>query len=180
MTNSELAILSLIAETPRHGYEIEQVLESRGMREWTDLGFSSIYFNLKKLEKAGLISAQIEIQAGQGPARKVYSITPAGLEAWRAGTIDALAEPVQRPSPFLLGLSNLPGIPPAEARSALERYRDRLRAHRDRVQARWDDQRDGLPEHVGWMFDYSINLIQTELDWITDLIDKLEANRGDI
>ena len=32
MTNAELAILSLVVETPRHGYEIEQVIEERGMR----------------------------------------------------------------------------------------------------------------------------------------------------
>ena len=52
MTNAELAILSLIGESPRHGYEIEQVIEARGMREWTEIGFSSIYYLLKKLEKA--------------------------------------------------------------------------------------------------------------------------------
>ena len=46
LTNAELAILSLIVEQPRHGYEIEQVIEQRGMREWTDVGFSSIYYLL--------------------------------------------------------------------------------------------------------------------------------------
>ena len=30
MTNAELAILGLVGETPRHGYEIEQVIEERG------------------------------------------------------------------------------------------------------------------------------------------------------
>jgi hypothetical protein len=37
-----LAILSLAVEKPRHGYEMEQVIEGRGMREWTEVGFSSI------------------------------------------------------------------------------------------------------------------------------------------
>ena len=71
MTNAELAILSLIAEQPRHGYDIEQVIEARGMREWTEIGFSSIYYLLKKLEKDGLIESQLEQQEGKGPARKV-------------------------------------------------------------------------------------------------------------
>jgi len=31
MTNAELAVLSLIAEQPRHGYEIEQVIEERAL-----------------------------------------------------------------------------------------------------------------------------------------------------
>ena len=33
MTNAELAILNLIAEKPRHGYQIEQVIQDRGMRD---------------------------------------------------------------------------------------------------------------------------------------------------
>ena len=49
MTNAELAILSLIAQQPCHGYEIEQIIEERGMREWTEVGFSSIYYLLKKM-----------------------------------------------------------------------------------------------------------------------------------
>ena len=43
MTDAELAVLSLVAEQPCHGYEIEQVIEARGVREWTEVGFSSIY-----------------------------------------------------------------------------------------------------------------------------------------
>ena len=39
MTHAEFAILSLIAEAPRHGYEIEQTIEQRGMRDWTEIGF---------------------------------------------------------------------------------------------------------------------------------------------
>ena len=46
MTSAEFAILTLIVEQPRHGYEIEQVIEQRGMRQWTEVGFSSIYYLL--------------------------------------------------------------------------------------------------------------------------------------
>jgi DNA-binding PadR family transcriptional regulator len=35
LTDSELLVLSLVAEMPRHGYELEQIIEKRGMREWT-------------------------------------------------------------------------------------------------------------------------------------------------
>ena len=59
MTNAELVILSLIAERPRHGYQIEQVIEEREMREWTELGFSSIYYILNKLEGQGHIDSKI-------------------------------------------------------------------------------------------------------------------------
>jgi hypothetical protein len=60
MTNAELAILGLIVERPRHGYEIEKVIEERGMREWTEVAFSSIYYILRKLEKKNLIHSRLD------------------------------------------------------------------------------------------------------------------------
>ena len=50
ISNAELALLSLIVEQPRHAYEIEQVIEERNMRYWTEIGFSSIYRLLSKQE----------------------------------------------------------------------------------------------------------------------------------
>ena len=50
LTNTELAILGLVAEQPKHGYQIEQDIAARGMRDWTEIGFSSIYYVLNKLE----------------------------------------------------------------------------------------------------------------------------------
>ena len=72
MTNAELAILSLIAETPRHGYDIEQTIENRGMREWTEIGFSSIYYLLNKLEKTGFVGSELIATHGRGSARRVW------------------------------------------------------------------------------------------------------------
>jgi len=66
MTNAELAILGLVAEAPRHGYEIEQLIENRGMRNWTEVGFSSIYYILNKLEQRSLIRSHREPAAGRG------------------------------------------------------------------------------------------------------------------
>ena len=90
MTNAELAILSLIAEQPRHGYQIDQVIKERGMREWTEVGFSSIYYLLKKLEGQGLIEGRLW-EAERGPARKVFTATSAGESALHAAVLDALS-----------------------------------------------------------------------------------------
>ena len=175
MTNAELAILSLIAEQPRHGYEIEQVIEERGMREWTEIGFSSIYYLLKKLEREGLIEGQI-VEAERGPARKVYRPTPAGREALRAGVLDALSVPRRCYSPLQLGLADLPAIPPEEALAALGQYRDSLAARLRHVQARWESQHP-LPYFVDAMFDHSVMMVRAELEWITQFISRLEAQK---
>jgi len=173
MTNAELAILSLIAEQPRHGYQIEQVIEDRGMREWTEIGFSSIYYLTKKLQKEGLIAAQTEQAAGRGPARKVYHLTEAGRAALRSALLEALTVPQPRYSSFLLAVGNLPGIPPVEAVAALQKYRDRLSERLAHVQSRYEAQKP-LPYFVDAMFDYSLTMIRAEMAWVETFIQQVE------
>lgn len=177
MTNAELAILSLIVEQPRHGYEIEQTIEGRGMREWTEVGFSSIYYLLNKLETAGLIESRLEQSEGKGPARKVYQVTEVGREAHMTATLEALSVPGQRFTPFLLGMSNLPVVPNEQALVALRSYRDQLENRREHVAARVQEQHP-VPDHVNAMFDYSLALIKAELSWIDEFIKQMEA--GDV
>jgi DNA-binding PadR family transcriptional regulator len=177
MTNAELAILSLIAEGPRHGYEIEQVIEARGMREWTEVGFSSIYYLLRKLEQDGLVEGQIERQTGRGPARKVYDITPAGEEALHSAVLDALSVPHPCYSPLQLGLANLPRLSQAETLAALRQYRDSLAARLEHVGATRESQQP-LPYFVEAMFDHSITMIEAELKWITQFMLQLADQAG--
>lgn len=173
MTNAELAILTLIAEQPRHGYEIEQVITERGMRDWTEIGFSSIYYILKKLEKDGLIESRTEMVAGRGPARQVYHLTEAGAAACQQALLEALSTPRQPASSLLLGLGNLPGVPAAQAIAALKEHRDTLTQQLAQVQARVEEQRP-LPDFVEAMFDYSLAMIEAERAWIADYVKRLE------
>ncbi len=173
MTDAELAVLSLVGEQARHGYEIEQVIEARGMRDWTEVGFSSIYYLLKKLEREGLIDSRLE-ETERGPARKVYHITPAGREARHTALIQALAEPIPQRSRLMLGVSNLPAIPTEEATAALGQYHDTLVARLQDVQTTRESQRP-LPYFVDAMFDYSVTMIQAECAWIQRLIAQVRS-----
>ena len=177
MTNAELAILTLVAERPRHGYEIERVIEERGMREWTEIGFSSIYYLLKKLEREGLIKGQLEA-ASRGAARRVFHLTSAGREAARVGVIEALSVPHHCYPPLQLGLANLSGIPPTEAVAALREHRETLGEQLAQLQARQEGQQP-LPSFVDAMFDYSATMIQAEKGWIERFIAQLERQEDE-
>ncbi len=175
-TNAELSILSLLAEQPRHGYDIEQVIEMRGMREWTEVGFSSIYYVLKKLEQAGWIESRLE-EVGRGPARKVYHITGTGEEQMRAAVLESLSAPQRCFPALLLGISNLPAIPPEAAVAALRQYSAALDERLSHVRERWEAQKP-LPYFVEALFTYSITMVQSEREWIEALIKQVEANNG--
>jgi DNA-binding PadR family transcriptional regulator len=162
LTNAETAILGLVAERPQHGYELEQVIERRGVREWTDIGFSSIYFLLGRLEKKQLVA---RLHGPGGPrARKQFAITPAGREALALQALAMIAQPEPAGAAVLVGLANWPALDP---RKAIEALRCRLAAvqeeHR-RLAAVRDAQRP-LPPFVEAMFDYTLARLDAELGW---------------
>jgi DNA-binding PadR family transcriptional regulator len=82
-----LLALALIAEQPRHGYEIIKVLEER-TEGWYAPSPGIVYPTLTYLEEAGYVTAQAD------GAKKLYSITDEGrgyLEGNRA-FVDAVLE----------------------------------------------------------------------------------------
>ena len=169
-TNSELAILSLLAERPRHGYDIEQVIEQRGMRNWTEIGFSSIYYLLNKLENAGMIRSRMESSSGKGPIRKVYELTDPGRETWQQAALVALSQPEPCHLPIQIGLSNLPLLPKAQALMALRAYTDTLEETKTALVTRQANQGVPLPYQVDAMFGLSLAMIDAEIHWLKSFI----------
>ena len=87
------AVLGLLAQRPRHGYELRAAFEAvaGGSENW-DLKPAQVYTTLARMEKSGLVSEQAIEQDG-GPEKRIYAITPDGekeLRAWFAE--DALPE----------------------------------------------------------------------------------------
>lgn len=181
ISNPELTILHLLAERPRYGYEIEEVIEARGMREWTTIGFSSIYYLLNKLEKGkgeerpALAKSWLETGGG-GPARKIYGITPAGSAALREGALATLAQAEGDHQSLLLGLSNLSILGRAEALAALKEQRQGLAKRQERVTGRESTQ-GPIPDSVKAMFDYSQQMIAARLSWLDSFIADIQSGR---
>jgi DNA-binding PadR family transcriptional regulator len=173
MNDSELAVLGLLVERPRHGYDIEKVIEERDMREWTEIGFSSIYAILARLEADGLIEHQVQPSIGQGPPRKVFTVTEQGESAWREACLELLATPEGGQLSFLLGLVALPALPQGAALQALRRHRENLREREQRVASRKVETGPNAPLFLQGMFDYSLKLLQAEVEWCDEFVDRL-------
>ena len=88
----EPALLLLLRERPRHGYELlELVPEIARQERRVDLG--NLYRALRALEEEGVVTSEWE--SGQpGPARRTYALTDAGrrlLDDWAAALAGAQA-----------------------------------------------------------------------------------------
>ena len=113
LTPADLVVLGLLLERPMHGYEVNQELALREVRDWAGVSRPQVYYSLRKLADAGHIGPAPGRAAGAergsaergsaegGPERRVYGVTAAGRRAYAA----ALARPewaTQRPPPPFL------------------------------------------------------------------------------
>lgn len=164
MTPSELVLLGLLAERPRHGYELEEVIAARGMREWTEIGFSSIYYVLGKLRERGLVSETAEPPA-RGKPRRVYAPTPVGLRELAMAAEAAIANLRPVHPVLLVGLANEPSIPRQRLITALKARRQAIDERIAAVRAAATAQPD-VPGFVTAIFDYSLGQLEAEKRWL--------------
>ncbi len=85
------ALLGLLEQRPRHGYELHAAFEALvgGEINW-DVKPAQVYSTLSRLADRGLVE-EISADRAAGSDRKVFAITPAGREELR----EWLSEPVK-------------------------------------------------------------------------------------
>lgn len=95
------AVLGLLAQRPRHGYELHAAFEAvvGGAQNW-DVKPAQIYTTLARLEESGLVIENGVAQDG-GPEKRVYAITNAGRTALREWYQEAVAREHQRDEFFI-------------------------------------------------------------------------------
>ena len=171
LTDAELLVLGLVAEMPRHGYQLEQVIAQRGMREWTQIGFSSIYFVLGKLDRMGLVSAK---EPALAKAKKTYAVTDAGRGVLVRQTLIALSNVRPTHSSVLLGMLHWAMLERDEALGALEARGEAIEAELERLGNIQFDQQP-LPDYVEALFDFSLGQLKAEAEWIGRTLDYMKT-----
>lgn len=170
-----LLLLGLLSIQPQHGYQINEFID-RQLGHMSHMKRATAYALLTRLEDAGLIRGDME-QAGNRPARRVYSITDAGRnEMFRhlekvlgnptiescAGNIgvmfiDYLDRDVavglieQRIAALNQAINGLDQVPPHDetigVNLGIDRQRSLLLADRDWFLSALERVRQELPEH---------------------------------
>jgi DNA-binding PadR family transcriptional regulator len=171
MTEPELLVLGLVAEMPRHGYQLAREIDGRGMREWTPIGFSSIYFLLGKLERKRLVRSK---EPARATAKKVYTVTAAGRKALVLQTRTSLAAYRPTYSSVLLGMLHLPVLTKGEALTALQLRSEAISAEMQRLRDIQFD-RQPLPDFVEALFDFSLGQLEAEKEWVARTVDYMQT-----
>ncbi len=73
----EPALLFLLCRQPLHGYALMDGLASLGFDRYP-VDFSAVYRTLRRLEEAGMVESDWDVEISAGPPRRVYQIRPEG------------------------------------------------------------------------------------------------------
>ena len=159
----DFAVLGLLREEPRHGYELKRALGDLGF--W-QVSFGSLYPALRRLEKKGFIEAL----RGSG-RRKAYRITPVGRAEFER-LLQDVDNPTENERSFSLRLAFLGYLEPEHRVRVLEGRRaalaERLRTARSSFlgarRARGGDRyRLALMER-------SVHATEADIAWLDELI----------
>ncbi len=153
-----MAMLALLDRGPRHGFSLKSGYDSLLGQE-RELKPGQVYATLSRLERDDLARGA-GIVRGDGPDRKVYAITAAGVEelrSWLSRPAEASGRPSEVFTKVVLAL-----VAGQDAGSVLERQRAAyLRRARELVAARHDgDAIDRIAR------DYEMAHLEADLRWI--------------
>lgn len=172
MTALEVIILSILCEKDAYGYEIESIIEERHIRSWTNIGFSSIYNSLNKLEKKDYIQSYMKKEYGS-PERKVYTINEQTKEIVYKEITKLLSSAEKFDHDFSLGMAFSHLLTKDEQLSALKDRLANLAIRKQQIHERYAEQEavQNVP-HLKALFTRPIKLIEAETEWLNEYINE--------
>jgi DNA-binding PadR family transcriptional regulator len=176
VSNVEIALLQIIEEKKEiSGYGIHHVVNERGYREWADIGMTSIYGGLKKLEEKHLVTFRIHTdKKGKGPMPKIYCLTEKGRQVLYDEVLLILSRSRERERVFDLGVAGIPVVSSKKVIKALLERKGYLREHLKRIEKKFKmSGGDKLPVHIRYLFKHPLLLIGNELKFIDELMREL-------
>jgi len=188
LNHRAFVILGLISETSMqggcHAYSIDQKIDERGMRNWTEIGKSSIYDIVKKLEENGLVESYSKEVDGR--IRKMYTMTHTGFKVLREKVYKVIAEFRGRRDPdYDVALSMYTMIPKEmrieafkKSLEVIEREFEMLKKQEEISRQKALEQMGMYPLSIEVLFVRSYKIMQSHIEFIEWMIEKIPEDEA--
>lgn len=168
--STSTVLLSLLERAPAHGYTLKQEYDVHfGQRR--PLAFGQVYQSLARFERDGLAEV-IEVEAGAGPERKRYRITPDGVAVVERWVYTPTAPDVFATSTLFARVS----VALMSGRSAGSVLDEQRVVHMERMRELQQQRRGAGPAEV-LAVTYELAHLDADLRWIEDSGTRFEQLR---
>lgn len=172
MIESELLLLGLLRESPKHGYEIKTKIRQI-LSLFAGVELKSIYYPLRVLEKKGLVVKRVG-RPGRRPARIVYCLTPKGKIRFDELLAHSILD-FKRPQFSLdLSLYFLPFMQPVIARRRLRARLSILNKLSAELEEMIGRRMDTEPPSLVHILEHNLNMLRAESGFISRLLENID------
>jgi len=170
-----LAIMTLLAESPRHPYEMRATMRARGHHRVIPSRGGSLYDTVARLQDEGLIQTAGSSRSGNRPERTVYQLTDRGRDELRDWLFELIATPAQEFPRFAAAISFL-GV--LQKKDAIRQLRAREAALERAGAAEATEHRAVLGQGIPPLFlieaDYFASQQKAEVSFVRRLVRDIE------
>ena len=179
---SEILILAMLRQGPRHGYEIKKDID-RALGGMVSLNNKTLYLALKRFEEMGAVTRQVVLQEGK-PNRHLYQMTERGIELLQAYLRDFGPEQAGVDAEFFTRVSFFDFLEVPERRVILKRrltYLQRGLAYLHNLQQMAEEDEDCaniIPSrsHAQRVLAFHTRRIRDEYEWIAAWLEEMQAD----
>jgi DNA-binding PadR family transcriptional regulator len=184
LNNTQFLILGMINQfekTGVSGKKLNELIIERNVRDWADIGFSSIYYVLDQLEKKDYLKSYSEKldSLKKGAPQKKYKITKKTKRTLIKTVKDYLNRERLTFKELNLALASSYILSQEEMIEHFNSYKERLNDRLAKVESKYSHNgSDKLPIHVWALFNHSFCSIKAEIDFLDKLIDKYRTSNN--
>lgn len=171
---SEILILALLKQRPRHGYEIKKDVEFV-LGGTVSLNNKTLYPTLKHFEEMGAVVRQVIPQEGK-PDRHLYQLTRRGIDLLQTYLRDFSPEQSASEAEFFTRVAFFDLLEPEERQGILKQrllyVQGRLEYLQKLQQMANEARATGNPQRV---LTFHLQQIRNEYQWITTWLEEMQA-----
>ena len=173
LNHAEFIVLGLIAENSSHAYNINKRIEDRGMRNWTNIGRSSIYRVIKSLEEKNLTNKWTEEVDNR--ILKIYNITEKGSRVLKEKVFNVMKEFLgKNDEDFYVAFSMLPLLTKEQLIDAFSYSIETMKKHKNDLEQMLQSN-PNYPINVSGLFIHPIKILETDIkfmEWVLEEVKK--------
>ncbi len=176
MTRTDLLLLGLLLDRPRHGYKLNQQIRAEGIDAWFSVSAAGVYYSLGKLRDQGFVAESRQQSAGSS-RKSIYRLTEEGRVAFFRAMEVELASAEVACLDYDLAIYLLNRLPWQRVGPQLERRRAFLarQVEEAKVALAAEQSNEGSPLKLA-ILDHKHRFLEMELDWLSDVIQAIREN----
>lgn len=181
---SEILILAMLRQGPRHGYEIKKDID-RALGGMVGLNNKTLYLVLKRFEEMGAVTRQVIPQEGK-PNRHLYQLTERGIELLQASLRDFSTSQAASEAEFFTRVAFFDLLEAEEREAILNKRLAYLEGCLSylRTMQHMADAEDCAPtmgismSNARRVLAFHLQRIHHEYQWIASWLEELQANQS--